>query len=355
MLYAGPTLNSFQSFGVPLPVPAGAIVAWTGTIADIPADWALCDGQNGTPNLSGRFIRSTGDSHALGDMGGGGVSGSTSTDGSHTGSYNAAGNRNSGGDQYGRYADGAHSHGLAGTVDEPLHYTLAYIRAATASNLPPGAAVFADTVKTLPLTGTYVPLEGKLAKAVTDDTRQAGGVQQRTYEITTAVAGNHDHGSGGWNGGGSNTSYSSRNRGSHDHGVIDTGSFEGLPSHLVLKPLIVLDSTGAYEHTVLAYDGDLAALPEGWTQYLPIKDRFPVGSGAGLVVGQSGGTDGIDVGGVIPNLTINHDHYQCCSGVQTAFSAPHRSYAWVHGHTFDATVDVAPAFHCLHFIVREKL
>jgi len=37
-------------------VPVGMISMWSGAIGDIPARWALCDGQNGTPNLSGRFI-----------------------------------------------------------------------------------------------------------------------------------------------------------------------------------------------------------------------------------------------------------------------------------------------------------
>jgi len=39
-------------------VPRGAIVMWSGTLASIPSGWALCDGTNGTPNLSDRFIYS---------------------------------------------------------------------------------------------------------------------------------------------------------------------------------------------------------------------------------------------------------------------------------------------------------
>ncbi len=35
-------------------LPRGTIVSWTGTTA--PEGWAICNGQNGTPNLQGRFV-----------------------------------------------------------------------------------------------------------------------------------------------------------------------------------------------------------------------------------------------------------------------------------------------------------
>jgi len=37
-------------------VPRRAIIMWSGTLAEIPAGWALCDGTLGTPNLRNRFI-----------------------------------------------------------------------------------------------------------------------------------------------------------------------------------------------------------------------------------------------------------------------------------------------------------
>ena len=36
-------------------VPKGSIIMWSGATA--PDGWALCDGQNGTPDLRGRFVR----------------------------------------------------------------------------------------------------------------------------------------------------------------------------------------------------------------------------------------------------------------------------------------------------------
>jgi microcystin-dependent protein len=37
-------------------IPIGGIIMWSGTIANIPTGWALCNGSNGTPDLRSRFI-----------------------------------------------------------------------------------------------------------------------------------------------------------------------------------------------------------------------------------------------------------------------------------------------------------
>ena len=38
-------------------IPAGVIAMWAGLVANIPAGWLLCNGQNGTPDLRDRFIK----------------------------------------------------------------------------------------------------------------------------------------------------------------------------------------------------------------------------------------------------------------------------------------------------------
>jgi microcystin-dependent protein len=40
--------------------PRGMIVIWSGSKDLIPSGWSLCDGKNGTPNLSGRFVLGVG-------------------------------------------------------------------------------------------------------------------------------------------------------------------------------------------------------------------------------------------------------------------------------------------------------
>lgn len=37
-------------------VPSGSILLWSGSIASIPAGFALCNGSNGTPDLRDKFI-----------------------------------------------------------------------------------------------------------------------------------------------------------------------------------------------------------------------------------------------------------------------------------------------------------
>lgn len=49
-------------------VPSGFIGMWSGT--NVPDGWALCDGENGTPDLRGKFVLGSSDSHALGSTGG---------------------------------------------------------------------------------------------------------------------------------------------------------------------------------------------------------------------------------------------------------------------------------------------
>jgi microcystin-dependent protein len=60
-------------------IPAGLISMWSGSIGSIPSGWYLCDGSNGTPNLTDRFIIGAGSSYAV--NGTGGVSSVTLTTG----------------------------------------------------------------------------------------------------------------------------------------------------------------------------------------------------------------------------------------------------------------------------------
>lgn len=55
---------------IPGGIPIGGIILWSGAEAAIPADWALCDGNNGTPNLQDRFVIGAGSTYAPDATGG---------------------------------------------------------------------------------------------------------------------------------------------------------------------------------------------------------------------------------------------------------------------------------------------
>lgn len=50
--------------------PVGTIVIWSGTTDNVPENWAICDGQDGRPDLRDKFVLGAGDSHAVGETGG---------------------------------------------------------------------------------------------------------------------------------------------------------------------------------------------------------------------------------------------------------------------------------------------
>ena len=92
-------------------VPSGVIVMWSGTLATIPAGWALCDGTSGTPDLRDRFVYGPSADENPGATGG--ASSYTLTTAqlpshSHTIS-----------------SDGAHTHNIRGNTGEPSADTAA--------------------------------------------------------------------------------------------------------------------------------------------------------------------------------------------------------------------------------------
>jgi hypothetical protein len=52
------------------PFSSGMIMLWSGAIGSIPSGWYLCDGTNGTPNLTDKFIVGAGSAYSVGGTGG---------------------------------------------------------------------------------------------------------------------------------------------------------------------------------------------------------------------------------------------------------------------------------------------
>ncbi len=51
-------------------VPKGVVLLWSGSSGSIPSGWALCDGNNSTPDLRDKFVVGAGSSYAVGAAGG---------------------------------------------------------------------------------------------------------------------------------------------------------------------------------------------------------------------------------------------------------------------------------------------
>lgn len=67
--YVDKKLSALSDEGeAPGTIPIGGIIAWSGQT--IPDGWAICDGNQGTPNLVGKFILGAGGERPLGDTGG---------------------------------------------------------------------------------------------------------------------------------------------------------------------------------------------------------------------------------------------------------------------------------------------
>lgn len=60
----------FTINGVSAVIPSGLIAIWSGSSANIPTGWALCDGSNGTPDLRDRFVLGAGPNYPVAAQGG---------------------------------------------------------------------------------------------------------------------------------------------------------------------------------------------------------------------------------------------------------------------------------------------
>lgn len=117
--------------------PSGMIIMWHGTIANIPAGWVICDGNNGTPNLLGKFVE--GVATAGTDPGATGGSKSKNTSG-HAHAVPSTGGPSATIDvdtdsYYGHGGSSTHTHSIGGTYSEndsisdirPPYYDIAFI------------------------------------------------------------------------------------------------------------------------------------------------------------------------------------------------------------------------------------
>ena len=82
--------NGQFSVSVPSAFVSGMIILWSGSTGNIPTGFVLCNGSNGTPNLTDRFVVGAGSAYGVGATGGtSSVTLSTSNLPSHNHSFSA--------------------------------------------------------------------------------------------------------------------------------------------------------------------------------------------------------------------------------------------------------------------------
>lgn len=361
MLFAGPQLISARNFGVP--VPAGAVVAYDGTIASIPAGWVLCNGANGTPDLSDRFIIGAGGDYALNATGGlGSVSGSTSTDGAHTGNNDSQQNYTGEANAWysSRATTGGHAHTFSGTATyRPPHLPRLYIMAQAVAPLPAGAVL--HTIDAAAPSGFEADANGggRFLRGVIDDGRAAAGADTISATVTLASAGGHNHTSGEVNGdlGGGTAWIQPSTTGAHTHTDTTISAPVGKPPYFALLCVRSLVAGKARRRMVLAYAGAPGALTDwvlcdGTAGTPDLRGRMLLGADGTYALGTSGGSAApVPLTGSVAGATVTHTHdVSSANSSDRTRGGYHASYAWTHAHTISLSVVPLPRFAALHFI-----
>jgi len=299
-------------------VATGIIIVWTGSIADIPAGWDLCDGGSGRPDLRGRFISGAPNEQNAGATGGSETHYHTTTSaGAHThatsdsqgahshtfnsdstlhyhGSVKRAGGSNAyvqsdAGSQFTHQhtatsSTGAHTHTLASggghthttqtASSLPAHYDVVFIYNTAASSIPTGGIlIWAGSIANIPSgfsicdgTSSLPNLRAKFIRGAAAGVNPGGTGGGDTHSHTDGVSGEHSH---------TQDPFSAAHKhadtnvaGAHTHGTVGVASTSGYVAgldasagdhfHTFNNDAWVhthpVSSTGGHQHTINSAD-----------------------------------------------------------------------------------------------------
>lgn len=247
-------------------IPQGVIVMWSGTKANIPTGWALCDGSSGTPDLTDRFIMGVSSTYDINTTGGANNTTLTTaqlpshthgfTTGSTTPSMTFAG-----------AALGNHSHAatFTGAALGDHSHTATFAGAALGTHTH--TATFAGNSVTSSSNGTHTH---SIDPPSTNT--NSTGAHTHTVSGTAASAGAHTHelnlADNGWPDGsgdrqnnyymmaptrGSNTTHNGTfSAGAHTHSVSGTAASTGDHAHSLDIAAFSSANAGAHTHTLTA-------------------------------------------------------------------------------------------------------
>lgn len=201
---------------------AKGIMIYTGNINDAPKDWILCDGQNGTIDLSDRFIKCADDEEIVGELesasshnhelslGGSAHVHIGAATGSHAHVYSSSstGNRRRGGAEAGSHthsstsSGSAHTHTVYTTMPLPLYYKVLFFEAPTRflEELPfESIALFRGEISQIPRgwaicngQNSTPDLRDRFIKCAIDN-EDIGSIGGRNHSHTLTNNGAHTH------------------------------------------------------------------------------------------------------------------------------------------------------------------
>jgi len=114
-------------YSIVRPFKKGHIILWYESIASIPAGWQLCNGDNDSPDLSGRFVKAAGSGYSPGEHHDQTTHTHTYSGVSHSHDF-IEGEAVAFGAGFAGYTAGAGASGATGEASsEPVNWTLCYI------------------------------------------------------------------------------------------------------------------------------------------------------------------------------------------------------------------------------------
>lgn len=161
-------------------VPVGGVIMWSGKIADIPTNWALCNGTAGTPDLRNRFI----------------IGADVDTSNIPTTSITGAATQTGGAASVTSGAGGAHDHGgVTGDSTAPLP-SHSHSFSGTSSEDGNHSHTFPGRSGTLDGTATVVLRSSEATGSTGTITTSVSGAHTHTFSGTTGATGSggtHNH------------------------------------------------------------------------------------------------------------------------------------------------------------------
>lgn len=364
----------------------GLIVAWAGTLASIPAGWVLADGQNGTPDLRGWFLKGA---PSGGNPGGTGGT-STHDHGGSTG-ISAVTTAPAGSDLCGVSQGGtswialsqihthaySHAHAVSASSHLPPYVELAFIVKQSTVLRPPDGAILGWSAASTP-SGGWLPLDGIAAVpdlrnrfmrgagigqnpgtaggSATHD--HDGGTAIDTTQLNNAAIGNYSFAGNAGPGCGLSGEFGHFHTYPHAH-AIAAANHEPPYTRVTW---VTAESAASFPAGAIAmWTGSVVSPPRGWsvcdgTNGTPdLSGRYLKGTASGVMPGSSGGASSHAHGG---GTTENDDggtttlspNTNSPAGGATGMSV-HRHAMPPHAHPM-TTVATDPPFYNVVFLIK---